>query len=40
MLESIKAVEDIIKDNGCMTFNNLTDVANYLNNIAINYENL
>ncbi len=40
MLESIKSVEDIIKDNGCMTFNNLTDVANYLNNIAINYENL
>lgn len=39
MLESIKSVEDIIKDNGCMTFSNLTDVANYLNNIAINYEN-
>ncbi len=38
MLESIKSVEDIIKDNGCITFNNLTDVANYLNNVAINYE--
>ena len=32
MLESIKSVEDIIKDNGCITFNSLTDVANYLNN--------
>jgi hypothetical protein len=39
MLESIKSVEDIIKDNGCITFNSLTDVANYLNNVAINHEN-
>ena len=38
MLESIKSVEDIIKDNGCITFNSLTDVANYLNNVAINHE--
>ena len=38
MLESIKSVEDIIRDNGCITFNNLTAVANYLNNVAINYE--
>lgn len=34
MLESIKSVEDIIKSNGCLTFNNLTDVANYLNNMS------
>lgn len=38
MLESMKSVEDIINDNGCKIFNSLTDVANYLNNIAINYE--
>ena len=34
MLESIKSVEDIINSNGCLTFNNLTDVANYLNNMS------
>ena len=39
VLESMKSVEDIIIHNGCKTFNNLTDVANYLNFISINFEN-
>ena len=34
LLESIRSVEDIIKDNGCRGYNSLEDVANYLNNIS------
>ena len=34
LLESIRSVEDIIKDNGCRVYNSLEDVANYLNNIS------
>ena len=35
MFESIKSVEDIVKDNGCKIFYSLKTLANYLNN----YEN-
>ncbi len=34
LLESIRSVEDIIKDNGCRVYDSLEDVANYLNNIS------